>query len=519
MSLLLRRRALLSPAGSEAPDPGGWSPTDLPDLEAWWDASDTASIIASAGDVSQLNDKSGNGRHLSQATAALQPRTGDSTRNGLNVLDFDADWLQAATAAPWKFLHDGTKHHVFGVFRPANVESPEVRYAMMGTVWSGSDVGAFVTYDDRMAPEIPNRLQHLVAAGGAGLVAFQSVAGVLPGATWSLWQVRADPSNATEADRSFVTVGDGMTYNENSYSATPASADPTAPLKLGGSAESPELYVGKFAELFMCSAELTSGQVADAVEYLQAKWDLEPLELPDVGWTSLFWSEDPAWTPPSDGAGVDRWPDAGSQDVDMVQSSGSLQPAYRAAAGNLNGRAALDFDGDWMDTESGLSMPSGKPWTVALIVRRDTAGKTVYPYDRRWEGETGRARLLYRQSAQGGPDWVGSDATADAVSFDVGTSLFPELLVLEADGSGNLRLWRDNILIGSASGGDADGFEGLRVGANNGTTLGGAPTATGNLLDGLVGILGAVNRVLTNEERARLTEWAKVYGVDPTNAA
>jgi hypothetical protein len=55
----------------------------------WLDASDTATITESGGDVSQWNDKSGNGNNVSQATGINQPKTGTRTQNGLNVIDFD----------------------------------------------------------------------------------------------------------------------------------------------------------------------------------------------------------------------------------------------------------------------------------------------------------------------------------------------------------------------------------------------------------------------------------------------
>lgn len=55
---------------------------------AWYDASDLASITESGGAVSQWNDKSGNGHHVSQSTAAQKPTTGTRTQNSLNVIDF-----------------------------------------------------------------------------------------------------------------------------------------------------------------------------------------------------------------------------------------------------------------------------------------------------------------------------------------------------------------------------------------------------------------------------------------------
>lgn len=58
-----------------------------PDL--WLDAADTATITSSSGAVSQWDDKSGNGRHVSKISDPERPTTGSATQNGLNVLTFD----------------------------------------------------------------------------------------------------------------------------------------------------------------------------------------------------------------------------------------------------------------------------------------------------------------------------------------------------------------------------------------------------------------------------------------------
>lgn len=49
-----------------------WLPSDMT-TSAWFDASDSGSITESGGSVSQWNDKSGNARHLTQATGSKQP--------------------------------------------------------------------------------------------------------------------------------------------------------------------------------------------------------------------------------------------------------------------------------------------------------------------------------------------------------------------------------------------------------------------------------------------------------------
>ena len=62
-------------------------PYNLP-LVQWLDASDTSTISDTAGAVTQINDKSGNGNHET-ATGAGSPTTGSATVNSLNVLSFN----------------------------------------------------------------------------------------------------------------------------------------------------------------------------------------------------------------------------------------------------------------------------------------------------------------------------------------------------------------------------------------------------------------------------------------------
>ena len=77
-SLLHRRKAFR-----------GFSPLDVSGLEVWLDASDSSTITESSGAVSQWDDKSGSGNHVTQATSDNQPTTNSLTLNGLNVIDFD----------------------------------------------------------------------------------------------------------------------------------------------------------------------------------------------------------------------------------------------------------------------------------------------------------------------------------------------------------------------------------------------------------------------------------------------
>ncbi len=74
-----------SDGGGETP----FSPSDIPGLILWLDASDASTIQQSGGFVSQWSDKSGAGNHATQATGSRQPQTGVATINGQNALALD----------------------------------------------------------------------------------------------------------------------------------------------------------------------------------------------------------------------------------------------------------------------------------------------------------------------------------------------------------------------------------------------------------------------------------------------
>jgi len=67
-----------------------WTPDGLgTDLALWLDAADASTVTLNGSTVSQWDDKSGNGRNASQATASLQPTYTTNGLNGKPVLSFD----------------------------------------------------------------------------------------------------------------------------------------------------------------------------------------------------------------------------------------------------------------------------------------------------------------------------------------------------------------------------------------------------------------------------------------------
>jgi hypothetical protein len=64
-----------------------WTPAQIA-TAVWLDAADASTIVLNGSNVSQWTDKSGNGAHATQATAANQPAYEATGLNGLPVLTF-----------------------------------------------------------------------------------------------------------------------------------------------------------------------------------------------------------------------------------------------------------------------------------------------------------------------------------------------------------------------------------------------------------------------------------------------
>lgn len=78
---------------------GAFGVPPISGYNGWFDALDTASLTLTSSQVSQWSDKSGNGNHLTQATAASQPNYGLGQINGLPCLQFDGSNDSLASTA------------------------------------------------------------------------------------------------------------------------------------------------------------------------------------------------------------------------------------------------------------------------------------------------------------------------------------------------------------------------------------------------------------------------------------
>jgi hypothetical protein len=243
----------------------------------WLDAADTATITQSLGKVSQWNDKSGNGRNVTQATSAAQPGTGAVTQNGKNVLTFDGnDLMQAATASTWNVLHDGTDYIIAAAVQYGTSLNPNALYVLCATYSSDNAFrGTWTGYDDRSTASRDNQIRHSVSNGTATPPVLNSSSnGAVTPNTFTVHTVLANPDAATVSTRSSLFVNSGSAIANNSSTGTPSASNAQDPLTIGFLPNGAIGYlIGRIGEIIIVSgANATEANRVALRNYLNTKW-------------------------------------------------------------------------------------------------------------------------------------------------------------------------------------------------------------------------------------------------------
>lgn len=246
-----------------------WTPSNLADLRAWYDADDASTITESSGLISAWDDKSGGGYHLS-SSGSDRPTYTASGLGSKSVVTFNAThWMAASTASDWKFLHDSTGSSVFVVLQYTRADR-------MAFLWTGpfSSVAKGWTLCSNTTQQ---NAYNLIPASGSNWTSLNQTANnSLPINTNHIVGVVADPSNATAASRSSIRINGGNAITNNTQTNTPSTADPHSPLTLGRSGSSSMVGLeGFIAEVVICDAILSDADRQDVEGYLAHKWGLE----------------------------------------------------------------------------------------------------------------------------------------------------------------------------------------------------------------------------------------------------
>jgi hypothetical protein len=231
-----------------------WIPVPLriSGLVAWYDASDTATITESGGAVSQLNDKSGNGFHLTQGTGAVQPTTGTRSIGGLNVLDCADDYLSRTAGSA--IIGASTGFSMFIVADPDVLDGMVLAFRdsadgdPLATIAAHSFFGEWALFRDSASAGLVDAGPN--AATGAHLVIFE-------------WDG--------------TTGAGGLTCeaNGNLTSSDTAPGDLTANMNqiwFGADQGGGTTFDGGLGEAFITDGKASAGDRADAKTYLYDKW-------------------------------------------------------------------------------------------------------------------------------------------------------------------------------------------------------------------------------------------------------
>jgi hypothetical protein len=242
----------------------------------WLDAADAATVNQSGGLVSQVNDKSGNGRTFT-ASGGARPTYTANALNGKAELTFGgSQWLTSSSAAStWSFLHNATGSSVFGMWKPGTTSDPNAVYGFAGTcAGSSSNVGVFLSYDDRVSISRNNKLNVFVSnnAGGTPIDAPSADNFVTPNAYQTVGYV-LNPS-ASASTRSSIRVNGGTASETNTQTATPTDVAPTFTLQIGALGNNVAPLTGGLTELVIVSG-IASTDTRQRIEgYLAWKWGL-----------------------------------------------------------------------------------------------------------------------------------------------------------------------------------------------------------------------------------------------------
>jgi hypothetical protein len=138
---------------------GGWTPANI-STALWLDAADASTITTVSGNVSEWRDKSGNGRHFSQATTGDRPVYATNALNSKNVINFaSTDSLIRVAAIPFNDLGNNSLYivgNLTGRSDQYNVALVITRAANRSRAilfnYGGANIGKWGTYISADAP-------------------------------------------------------------------------------------------------------------------------------------------------------------------------------------------------------------------------------------------------------------------------------------------------------------------------------------------------------------------------------
>lgn len=228
------------------PTASGFSPKSIAGLELWFDASSSSSVTLNSGNVSELLDLSGKGRHLQQTTAANQPAYVTAGQKGKNVIDFGAV---------------GGKFLVQSLATAVTLPQPITFFWAYKTGVSGSGV---YTITDVVNAAVDGTGRIATFGNAETEVRFFAGANNTTPVNVNAWNVASCVFNGASSVRRVNTLT-ATTINAGTQSYSNR-------LVLGANHGFAASHKGSFGELAVYSGTLTDSAHSTILKYLSRKW-------------------------------------------------------------------------------------------------------------------------------------------------------------------------------------------------------------------------------------------------------
>lgn len=221
-----------------------WTPAQIT-TALWLDAADASTITLNSTTVSQWNDKSGNSRNFSQATAGNQPVYSTNALNGKNVVNFVSSDALTRAAIPFNDLGNNSLYVV------------------------GNRTGSNSFNVTVIISRAAGRTRNMLFGDGNywGVYTASSPVGFV-GATYKICEIIAD-----QATNAFLYYQDGTSQGSagNVNSGT-VFGDNNCYL---GNDQYGSSLIGNIAEVIFCDEKNTDSDRQKIEGYLAHKWGLQ----------------------------------------------------------------------------------------------------------------------------------------------------------------------------------------------------------------------------------------------------
>lgn len=231
--------------GARSPlDGGGFAPTSLSGLVAWYDAATT-----STGAVASWTDKSGNGNNATQGTGSAQPTCTANQLSGLNTLLFDGG---DSLTLPSGLYSLANGDNTCFVVSKRNTETGSAEYD-----WSLTEGGS-VRHYSRFSATAGNNLylNATVTTGGVSI----------SGGTNTSYQIKSMFKSSTTLS---IQINNA-TATTNTNGANENGIDGGSIGALAGSG----FLTGGIGEIIMYNRALTAAEIVSINRYLSGKWGI-----------------------------------------------------------------------------------------------------------------------------------------------------------------------------------------------------------------------------------------------------